>query len=105
MQVVVDSLLTQYVRTGKGKVVLLLHGWGDSAAGLRDLQAVLGKRYDVIALNLPGFGGTGNPPVAWGLTDYAQFVAHFLHKIGVSDVYAVLGHSNGGAIAIRGLGQ
>lgn len=103
MQVVVDSLLTQYVRKGSGKTVLILHGWADSSKGLAALTNELAQKYDVIAIDLPGFGATQLPPQAWGLTDYADFVKHFLEKIGVSDLYALVGHSNGGAMAIRGL--
>lgn len=105
MQVVVDSLLTRYETKGEGKVVVLLHGWADSAAGLSGVQKALSATHKVIALDLPGFGGTEAPKEVWGLTDYAQFVAHFLAKIGVHNVQAIVGHSNGGAIAIRGLGQ
>ena len=102
MQVVVNSLLTQYERAGKGKTVLLLHGWGDSSKGWAAFQAELAKAYDVIAVDLPGFGGTAAPEGAWGLDDYAAFVRDFLKKIRV-EAYAVVAHSNGGAIAIRGL--
>lgn len=103
MQVVVDSLLTHYETEGKGKLVLLLHGWGDTAAGLRPLQAALAKKYTVVAVDLPGFGGTQAPQGVWGLDDYARFVSHFLQKIKAPHVAVLVGHSNGGAIAIRGL--
>jgi pimeloyl-ACP methyl ester carboxylesterase len=103
MQVVVDSLLTQYEMQGKGKLVLLLHGWGDSAKGFTGLHRALAKHFRVIALDLPGFGGTEPPKDVWGLGDYAQFVAHFLKKIDEKQVAVLVGHSNGGAIAIRGL--
>jgi len=105
MQVIVDSLMTQYVRKGTGKTILILHGWGDTSQGLKALTDKLSKVYDVIALDLPGFGGTQAPPSVWGLTDYATFVQRFVAKVGLSEVYAYVGHSNGGAIAIRGLGQ
>lgn len=105
MQVVVDSLLTHYAIQGKGRLVLLLHGWGDSSAGLRELTVALAKKQQVIALDLPGFGSTEAPKSAWDLSDYAVFVQHFLQKIDKPAVAAVIGHSNGGAIAIRGLGS
>ena len=105
MQVIVDSLLTRYEAHGKGKPVLLLHGWGDSAAGLQKLQAALAKKYKVIALDLPGFGGTQAPDSVWGLDDYAYFVDHFLAKIDAASLKAIVGHSNGGAIAIRGMSR
>lgn len=105
MQVVTNSLMTQYSRGGKGKTVVLLHGWADSSAGLRTIYEYLKNNYDVISVDLPGFGGTQAPPVAWGLDDYVLFVQAFLQKINVTQVYAFIGHSNGGAILIRGLGD
>lgn len=105
MQVIVDSLLTHYETLGKGRVVLLLHGWGDSGAGLRNLQVVLAKKYKVITLDLPGFGGSQAPGSAWGLDEYARFAAGFLAKIDAGKLLAVVGHSNGGAVAVRGLAR
>jgi pimeloyl-ACP methyl ester carboxylesterase len=103
MQVIVDDLLVDYARSGSGQVVLLLHGWGDRVFGLQTLQQALEKQFDVIIPDLPGFGGSQTPAEVWGLDDYAAFLAAFLKKIGVKNVYALIGHSNGGAIAVRGL--
>ena len=105
MQVIVDSLLTHYEILGQGKTILLLHGWGDNTAGLRALQANLAKKYKVIAVDLPGFGGSQPPNSAWGLDEYAQFISDFLSKIDAGKMLAVVGHSNGGAIAVRGLAR
>ncbi len=103
MQVVVDSLLTHYERSGDGKVVVLVHGWGDDVRTFHDLQQLLSEKYDVIAVDLPGFGSTQPPTGVWGLEDYAHFIAAFVHKLSVKDIYAVLGHSNGGAVVIKAL--
>lgn len=104
MQVVVDSLLTTYHRLGDAdsKTVIILHGWGDSSAGWLEFGRRLAGKYQVVIVDLPGFGKTDMPHEAWGLDDYAAFVAHFLKKIDVV-AFAVVAHSNGGAIAIRGL--
>lgn len=102
MQVVVDSLLTQYERMGKGKAILVLHGWGDSSAGWQAFSKELVDSFEVILVDLPGFGGTQSPKETWGLGDYATFVSAFLKKIRVQP-YAIIGHSNGGSISIRGL--
>jgi pimeloyl-ACP methyl ester carboxylesterase len=103
MQIVVDKLLTRYDRSGKGESIVLLHGWADQASGLAELGRKLAKYYDVIMPDLPGFGGTEMPTEAWGLNDYVTFIGHFLQKLVISSVFAYFGHSNGGAIAIRGL--
>lgn len=82
--------------------MVILHGWGDNARGFVSLQTTLAKHYQVLAIDLPGFGGTQAPQQTWGLDEYAQFVADTLKKLELNDVYALIGHSNGGAIAIRG---
>lgn len=101
MQAVVDSLLTNYQLQGKGKLVLVLHGWGDNLKGLEGLIKQLSQHYRVLALDLPGFGGTQAPDGAWDLDDYARFVHAVLDKLELKQPYAVIGHSNGGALAIR----
>jgi pimeloyl-ACP methyl ester carboxylesterase len=102
MQVIVDGLATNYRSQGDGKKTLvLLHGWGDDSRSSAKLQAELAKNYTVIAPDLPGFGKSDKPPAAWNLSNYAKFVEAFLKKLGINDVYALIGHSNGGAIAVR----
>lgn len=101
MQVMVDGLMTSYEAAGEGKTLLLLHGWGDRAVGLKALQTALAAKFYVIAPDLPGFGGTQVAANVWGLDEYATFISHFLEKLGVKKVYAIVGHSNGGAIAIK----
>lgn len=102
MNIVVDDLLTTYQRQGTGKTVVFLHGWGDNSATFQSLQTALGADFDTISFDLPGFGQTQMPTGVWGLDDYAQFVGHALDKLGTRP-YVIIAHSNGGAIAIRGL--
>lgn len=101
MQVVVDGLLTNYIKSGKGRNVLLLHGWGDNSATFHKLSTELSGNFQTISLDLPGFGGTQKPGSEWGLSDYANFVTHFLKKIEAGNIHVLVGHSNGGAISIN----
>jgi pimeloyl-ACP methyl ester carboxylesterase len=39
----------------------------------------------------------------WSLDEYSVFVNHFLAKLDIDSLYAVIGHSNGGALAIRAI--
>lgn len=102
MQVVISNILTDYMIKGEGRVILLLHGWGDNKSTFSFLGDELSKQYKVVTLDLPGFGMTQTPPDAWGLDDYAVFLKHFLDKLHIKPEI-ILGHSNGGAIAIRGI--
>jgi len=95
--------MTNYQKTGEGKVLLFLHGWGDKGDTFDPLIDIIPRKYEVLTLDLPGFGGTQAPDTAWGLDDYANFIAAWLKKIGVDKVGAIIAHSNGGSIAIKGL--
>lgn len=103
MNVVVEGLLTRYELTGKGRLVVLLHGWGDSGATFKDLAGRLARHYRVLAPDLPGFGGTQAPAAVWDLDDYGRFVEALLAKLELDQPYAVIGHSNGGALAVRAI--
>lgn len=104
MQVMVESLPTHFERLGDGQApkILLVHGWGDNLRSWHNFQTKLAEKYDVVAVDLPGFGGTELPPSAWTLDSYATFLAAFLRKISFKP-FAVIAHNSGGAIAIRGL--
>ncbi len=102
MNLIVDDLLINYELMGKGKAVLLLHGWGDSARTFKALAQDLSKSYLIISLDLPGFGHSEAPKTVWNLDNYAVFLDHFLSKLAIQP-YAVIGHSNGGALAIRAI--
>lgn len=104
MQVVIDDKIVRYddYNLRGAPTILLIHGWGDTASGLSSLAHHLAMSYRVVVPDLPGFGGSARPDDPWGLREYAVFIEKFLTKINVQQK-AIIGHSNGGAIAIRGL--
>lgn len=75
--------------------VIALHGWGRTHA---DFSKVLAG-YDAIAVDLPGFGSTPEPPDAWGSPEYAALIADLLRE--QSSPPVVLGHSFGGRVGIH----
>lgn len=100
-QIVIDSQLVSYLDSGGAKpVVIWLHGWGDQASTFLPLINNL-SAFRHIAVNLPGFGGSLPPQSAWGVSEYAVHVAALLDKLQLGAVHACIGHSNGGAIAIK----
>jgi len=104
MNCIVNGKSINYTVSGEGvKNIVLLHGWGDSLATFSELSKIISKRYTVIALDLPGFGASDAPDSAWSLEGYAVFLVDFLKKIYKTEIYAVVGHSNGGAIALKAL--
>jgi pimeloyl-ACP methyl ester carboxylesterase len=79
--------------------VLLVHGSGGSLHSVAALSDAMSASFDVIRLDLPGFGLTG--PRAdrdYRVQTYAATACRFLDAIGVAQC-AVVGHSLGGNIA------
>jgi pimeloyl-ACP methyl ester carboxylesterase len=94
------GLRTRYVVRGSGPTVLVLHGWGASIEAVQPILAGLSSVAGVYALDLPGFGESDLPPEPWGVERYQEFVAAFMDALAI-DAPTVVGHSNGGRIAIR----
>lgn len=101
MKIIVQNLAIEYQDKGSGKVVLFLHGWQDTLHSFDFVTALLSPPFRVVRLDLPGFGQSETPKEAWNLDNYVQFVEAFIHKLNL-DVYALVGHSFGGRITIKG---
>lgn len=102
MQIIVDNILVNYQVSGSGsQAILLLHGWGSNFVAFSTLSSELSKKYKIIALDLPGMGQSQLPPTAWNLDDYKNFVTSFLTKLNINKIYTIIGHSNGGSLAIK----
>jgi pimeloyl-ACP methyl ester carboxylesterase len=94
------GLRTRYLVRGAGPPVLVLHGWGASIEAVHPIVTGLAPVAKVYALDLPGFGESELPPAAWGVEDYQAFVAAFMDSLAIERA-TIVGHSNGGRIAIR----
>jgi pimeloyl-ACP methyl ester carboxylesterase len=75
--------------------VLGLPGWGRTS---RDLDATF-SGLDAVALDLPGFGASLEPPEPWGAAEYAEAVAPVVDEMDAPAV--VVGHSFGGRVAVH----
>jgi Predicted hydrolases or acyltransferases (alpha/beta hydrolase superfamily) len=96
----IHGLNVNYYDKGSGNVILFLHGWGSHFMLFGDILDSLTSHYRVLALDFPGCGGTPEPPQAWTLDDYCDFVTAFLQERGVERVI-LLGHSHGGRVSIQ----
>lgn len=102
MNVIVNGLLAHYRIQGNGPTILMLHGWGDRLETFDSLAGQLESGFQIVRLDLAGFGQSQAPDSTWGLEDYAEYVSEFTRKIKATPSI-VLGHSNGGAIAIKAI--
>lgn len=80
--------------------LLMLHGWGSSAALMQPLAGALSSTFRVHNVDLPGHGTTPPPPEPWGVPEYAALVADYIRAQMGGGPVPVVGHSNGGRISL-----
>lgn len=97
---VTDSNLNVEVRgPSDGPALLLLHGWGRSLQDMRPLAQGLSDTYWTHSIDLPGHGASPPPPEPWGVAEHAK-VLHEYVRDEIQSSVTVVGHSNGGRIAL-----
>ena len=90
----------RFERRGRGPPLLLLHGLGSSLRIWDPVRPLLEARMDVIALDLPGHGGSPAPlPQASSPRALALAVAAFLDQLGIQTAH-LAGSSLGGWLAL-----
>jgi pimeloyl-ACP methyl ester carboxylesterase len=91
-----------YTRAGSGETVVLLHGIGLSRAAWEPVRALLEPDFDVIAVDLPGFGASPplSPDVEPTPAALATRVASLLAELDVHRPH-VVGNSLGGWVALE----
>jgi pimeloyl-ACP methyl ester carboxylesterase len=91
---------TYVADAGEGPAILLIHGYGDTADGWRRVVPGLLKEHRLVALDMPPFGRSAQPSKGKLLDFYGEFFPRFLDEVGLSRA-TVIGHSLGGAVALR----
>lgn len=100
LKLTIDGIGVNYEVSGNGRDVLLLHGWGANLQSFAFVRENLEKHFRVFALDFPGFGQSGEPPVPWGVEEYSAVVRKFIEQLGINEPI-IIGHSHGGRTAIR----
>jgi pimeloyl-ACP methyl ester carboxylesterase len=85
---------------GDGPPLVLLHGLGGAASNWVELAPELARENRVIAVDLPGHGGSSPLPALPNLEPFADRVGLVLQREGVHPV-VVVGHSLGCVVALR----
>ena len=97
----IKGIETSYRIVGKGRVVLILHGWGSSPDSWLKIEQTLKQRdFQVICPDFHGFGKSETPESAWNLDDYLAWTIEFIGSLKI-DKLIVIGHSFGGRVAIK----
>jgi pimeloyl-ACP methyl ester carboxylesterase len=89
-----------YTTFGKGKPLLVLHGWGSNRDVMMSICSILRIKRTFYLLDFPGFGNSPEPTEAWYVDDYTDLVATFIRekKLPKSDILA---HSFGGRVTLK----
>ena len=90
----------RYLVAGEGDPLVLVHGLGGAAANWLALAPLLLPGRRLIVPELPGHGGSSPLPAAPSLSPYADRLGLLLDHEGAAPA-AVVGHSLGGAVALR----
>jgi pimeloyl-ACP methyl ester carboxylesterase len=93
------KIKVHYTDSGKGRVVVLLHGFLGSHEIWTEFTKTLSKKFRVIAIDLLGHGETPSIGYYHSMELLAQSVKAVLNKIGVRR-YVIVGHSMGGYTAL-----
>jgi pimeloyl-ACP methyl ester carboxylesterase len=84
---------------GKGKVIILLHGFMESSRIWKEFAAVLSKAFRVITIDLPGHGKSDNLGEVNEMSAMAEVVYKVLKHLKITKCM-VIGHSMGGYVTL-----
>jgi pimeloyl-ACP methyl ester carboxylesterase len=100
-KITIEGLEINYKTIGKGLPILILHGWGvGSEAWVGVAEVLAGNGFRVIVPDMPGFGKSDAPEMAWNVDNYVDWVKIFSKTLNL-DKFVLMGHSFGGQVAAK----
>lgn len=99
MEILYKNCIIHFSSQGKGKVVVLLHGFLENSTMWNNLVEVLSKKNRVICIDLLGHGKTGNVGYIHTMEQQAEVVKFVLNHLKLRK-YIFIGHSMGGYVAL-----
>lgn len=91
-----------YTRAGSGDPLVLIHGIGHQRSAWGETFELLAQDFDVIAIDLPGFGRSPAPeqPHSYRMSSYVDQLEEFFGDLGLDRPH-VAGNSLGGMFALE----
>ena len=94
-----DGMQVHYRKTGTGHPLVLLHGFGGNLWNWKHWQEQLQDSFQIISMDLPGFGFTGPRPDAnYDVATYVDFLDRVFEALEIDSFY-LAGNSMGGGFA------
>jgi pimeloyl-ACP methyl ester carboxylesterase len=94
-----DQGIVHYEVYGRGRPVILLHGWLGSWGLWQETMTYLGQYYRTYALDFWGFGESGKKRNTYQVQDFVSLVEQFMDKLGIAQA-PLVGHSMGGTVSL-----
>jgi pimeloyl-ACP methyl ester carboxylesterase len=94
-----DQGIVHYEVFGRGRPVILLHGWLGSWGLWQETMAFLGTYYRTYALDFWGFGESGRKRHTYAVQDFVSLVNQFMDLLGIGSA-PLVGHSMGGTVSL-----
>ena len=97
--IVTDQGIVHYEVYGRGRPVILLHGWLGSWGYWLNTMESLKNQYRCYALDFWGFGESGKRRSSYHVDDFVNLVDQFMDRLGI-EAAPIVGHSMGGTVAM-----
>jgi pimeloyl-ACP methyl ester carboxylesterase len=94
-----DQGIVHYEVYGRGRPVILLHGWLGSWGLWQETMTYLGSFYRTYAMDFWGFGESGKKRNTYAVQDFVSLVDQFMEQLGIEDA-PLVGHSMGGTVSL-----
>lgn len=94
-----DQGILHYEVFGRGRPVILLHGWLGSWGLWQQTMTTLGSQYRTYALDFWGFGESGARRSTYDVDDFISLVGQFMDQLGILKA-PLVGHSMGGTVSL-----
>ena len=94
-----DQGIVHYEVYGRGRPVILLHGWLGSWGLWQETMSYLGRYYRTYALDFWGFGESGKKRDTYAVQDFVILVEQFMERLGIAEA-PLVGHSMGGTVSL-----
>jgi pimeloyl-ACP methyl ester carboxylesterase len=99
--IIVDSALVHYEALGRGKPLILLHGWLGSWRNWVPVMKELSIEYRVYAFDLWGFGDSDRRKDQYDVESYVRLLDAFIENLGILHTpLPIVGHALGGVVAL-----
>ena len=96
----INGRMLRYYQIGEGEDILLIHGSMGSIEDWETLYPLLKDKYRVTAIDRPGMGFSDIKGDDYTIEGNAKIIWELIKRLGLKNV-TIVGHSRGGAIALR----